>query len=78
MLQATVSNGVLDPATVAQWTSDSSVPGSLNGGWDKPSDVNVEVYGTPVPEPTTMIAGALLLLPFGVSTVRKLRKNRAA
>ena len=29
-----------------------------------------------VPEPTTMIAGALLLLPFGVSTLRILRKKR--
>lgn len=33
---------------------------------------------TPIPEPTTVIAGALLLLPFGVSTLRVLRKNRAA
>ena len=33
---------------------------------------------TPVPEPTTMIAGALLLLPFGASTLRFVRKNRAA
>jgi hypothetical protein len=33
---------------------------------------------TPVPEPTTMIAGALLLLPFGASTLRILRKSRAA
>jgi hypothetical protein len=33
---------------------------------------------TPVPEPTTMIAGALLLLPFGASTLRFMRKNRAA
>jgi len=31
-----------------------------------------------VPEPTTVIAGALLLLPFGASTFRILRKNRAA
>ncbi len=32
-----------------------------------------------VPEPTTLAAGALLLLPFGVSTLRRrLRKNRAA
>ena len=31
-----------------------------------------------VPEPTTMIAGALLLLPFGASALRILRKNRAA
>ncbi|MEY2429380.1 MAG: hypothetical protein QOJ40_2265 [Verrucomicrobiota bacterium] len=32
----------------------------------------------PVPEPTTMIAGALLLLPFGASTLRILRRNRTA
>jgi hypothetical protein len=31
-----------------------------------------------VPEPTTMIAGALLLLPFGAGTMRLLRKGRAA
>jgi hypothetical protein len=42
------------------------------------SDMNVQVFGTPVPEPTTMIAGALLLLPFGASTLRLLRKNRKA
>ena len=29
-----------------------------------------------VPEPTTIIAGTLLLLPFGVSTVRILRRNK--
>jgi hypothetical protein len=33
---------------------------------------------TPVPEPTTVIAGALLLLPFAASTVRFLRKHRKA
>jgi hypothetical protein len=32
----------------------------------------------PVPEPTTMVAGALLLLPFALSTVRRMRKNRTA
>jgi hypothetical protein len=31
---------------------------------------------TPVPEPTTMIAGAMLLLPFGLQTVRHLRKRK--
>jgi hypothetical protein len=31
-----------------------------------------------VPEPTTMIAGALLLLPFGASTLRILRRTRTA
>jgi hypothetical protein len=30
---------------------------------------------TAVPEPTTVLAGALLLLPFGASTIRMLRKN---
>jgi hypothetical protein len=32
----------------------------------------------PVPEASTIVAGALLLLPFGVSVVQVLRKNRAA
>ena len=36
---------------------------------------NITPPGTVVPEPTTMIAGALLLLPFGVSTLRMLRKK---
>jgi len=31
-----------------------------------------------VPEPSTMLAGALLLLPFGASTLRILRRNRTA
>jgi hypothetical protein len=31
----------------------------------------------PVPEPTTWVAGALLLLPFGASTLRILRRNRS-
>jgi len=30
---------------------------------------------TSVPEPSTIVAGALLLLPFGISTVRILRKG---
>jgi hypothetical protein len=69
MLQAEVVNGIL--GNVVTWTS-------LNNGWDKASDVNVQVIGTPVPEPTTMIAGALLLLPFGASTLRMLRKRQTA
>jgi len=54
------------------------------GDWDNgtsviPASANIEsITLFPVPEPTTMIAGALLLLPFGVSTMRILRKNRAA
>ena len=49
---------------------------SANGDYDY-NDLVVEVSGvTPVPEPTTMIAGALLLLPLGASTFRILRRNR--
>jgi hypothetical protein len=33
---------------------------------------------SPVPEPTTLISGALLLLPFGSSAVRQLRKKLQA
>ncbi|HUA67155.1 MAG TPA: hypothetical protein VMA13_01290 [Candidatus Saccharimonadales bacterium] len=36
------------------------------------------INGTPVPEASTVIAGVLLLLPFGVSTFRLLRKTRTA
>jgi hypothetical protein len=43
-----------------------------------PPSVPIALTITPVPEPTTMIAGALLLLPFGASTVRILRRNRTA
>lgn len=31
---------------------------------------------TPVPEPGTMVAGALMLLPFGATFIRRLRENR--
>jgi long-subunit fatty acid transport protein len=41
-------------------------------------DVTGTFLFTPVPEATTMIAGTLLLLPFAGSTLRILRKSRAA
>jgi hypothetical protein len=41
-------------------------------------DTTVPLKPIPVPEPTTMIAGALLLLPFGASTLRILRKRQTA
>lgn len=37
-----------------------------------------EFEGTVVPEPSTFVAGALLLVPFGVSAFRILRKRNAA
>jgi hypothetical protein len=43
------------------------------------TDKSGRVYAQPllaVPEPSTVVAGALLLLPFGVSTLRILRKKQ--
>lgn len=37
-----------------------------------------DVGPVPVPEATTILAGAMLLLPFGASTLRILRRNRMA
>ena len=50
-------------------TGSGTVSGSV--------DIN-SITVSAVPEPTTMIAGALLLLPFGASTIRLLRKTRTA
>ncbi|MGD0351650.1 MAG: hypothetical protein ABSB84_15250 [Verrucomicrobiota bacterium] len=49
--------------------------GTTVGTWP---DTFGDAYVQVVPEPTTMIAGALLLLPFGASTLRLLRKTRTA
>lgn len=40
-------------------------------------EMGFEVDFTPVPEPSTYVAGALLLLPLGVSALRILRKRQA-
>ena len=71
MLYAEVVSGILDPTSVGTWDSSTD-------GWDKSSDVNVQVSGAPasVPEPSTYFAGALLLLPLGVGAIRSLRKER--
>ncbi len=39
------------------------------------SEVQQSFHQTAVPEPSTVVAGALLLLPFGISTLRILRKK---
>jgi len=47
--------------------------------WVQPNQnvlAQFDITQVPVPEPTTMIAGALLLLPLGASVLRILRKNR--
>lgn len=45
------------------------------GEYDK---IDIAFGNAAVPEPSTYVAGALLLLPFGVSALRKLRKARAS
>jgi hypothetical protein len=69
------------PGTYALYAWDAS-SGTVNL---YPNDGAIDNVGGPatasltlVPETTTIIAGALLLLPFGVSTFRILRKNRMA
>jgi hypothetical protein len=66
----------LDPTGDYQ-INHSVLDGRLFGG----DSVNVSIVSgaiivAPVPEPTTFIAGALLLLPLGASTLRIMRKNR--
>ena len=51
--------------------------GDTGGSSSGSVDIN-SITITSVPESTTMIAGALLLLPFGASTLRILRKSRMA
>jgi hypothetical protein len=47
-------------------------------GGAKVDDVSIEVQVGAVPEPTTVVAGAMLFLPFGASAIRILRKKRTA
>ena len=63
MLYANVLGGTLDPLSVGTWTS-------LGNGWDKASDVNVQVFGTPVPEPSTYLAGLSALGMLGLFSWR--------
>jgi len=42
------------------------------------ADVEAATFGTPVPEPTTVVAGTMILLPFGVSALHMLHKKTTA
>jgi len=64
----TYSGNLLKP------TYQSETPG-VNGG--EPAQEMI-LTPTPVPEPTTVLAGMLLLLPFGASTLRFVRRHSAA
>ncbi len=51
---------------------------SRNGPPGPPLDIPISATLTliAVPEPSTVVAGILVLLPFGVSSIRSIRKNR--
>jgi hypothetical protein len=71
----TIGSMTVDRAGVeiGDWdNSDSVIPASADIGSITVPDV------TAVPEPSTIIAGVAMLLPFGASTLRILRKKCAA
>jgi hypothetical protein len=74
-----------------QWATDQGAPKTLIVVVDTSSPVYAQNAantqdGTainltdlaPVPEPTTIVAGALMLLPLGIGAVRSLRKERVS
>ena len=50
----------------------------INPGYANCGNTETTFRVTAVPEPTTLVAGALLLLPFGFSTLRILRRKQTA
>lgn len=66
MLYANVLNGVVDYLSVGAWSSAD--PG---WGWDKASDVNVQVFGNAVPEPGSFALAGLALLGLAVAGRRR-------
>ena len=50
----------------------------LNPGYAGSGNTATDFTVTAVPEPATLISGLLMLLPFGASTLRILRRNRVA
>jgi len=66
--------GVIALNLYSQTQVGNNLPVTINGTTYYASQDQLAI----VPEPTTMIAAALLLLPFGASTLRILRRNRMA
>ena len=80
---------ILTTTSVTGWANEAAILTPNGDGFEVAGHVYVLApdgksalatgYSTAaVPEPTTMIAGALLLLPFGASTLRILHKKHTA
>ncbi|HBA72391.1 MAG TPA: hypothetical protein DER40_04025 [Geobacter sp.] len=63
MLYALVAPGSDIATDIGSWDSDGY-------GWDKSSDANIQVFGTPVPEP-----GTVLLLGLGLVGIAGIRRR---
>lgn len=70
------------------WLNGGAIPstlGNAQGDWDLGKRITAPTGGaiidrmvlTLVPQPAAVIAGALLLVPFALSTIRVLRRDRA-
>jgi hypothetical protein len=78
-LDSALYNGTTTFGQMTVYETAVEIGDWANGNAVIPASANIDsITLFPVPEPTTMIAGALLLLPFGASTLRMLRKNRTA
>jgi hypothetical protein len=71
-----VGNGPLGYNGVRTTHEIEESPGIMTFGVQYGIPFNVNIQSEPVPEPTTIIAGALLLLPFGLQSIRILRNRR--
>lgn len=61
------------------WSAGGSNWGDAGNSWATTSgNAHEYVVEVPVPEASTIVAGALMLLPFGVSTLRIMRKKVTA
>ena len=67
----------MDTATTFSPNLTYAGPVTIRFGTDWNNGINyIDFTASPVPEPSTYVAGAMLLLPFGLSGIRILRKSR--